>query len=200
MRWNTLILDLIRLGMDINQSTRYLDSTPYTNDSNISLPNGTTLVRARAAMDGAGFDGDKNYESENRIYLRLWRWTDRDGDGVFHNDIDGDRFVDSSEWTENSNEFAMLTEHVYASGQVEVRMGLPLTESDDGLLLVWRENIRTNQIDPLPIEIDWTAFGPISDSWVSVANNVTVPASTTLTTNITISVPYDVILVFASME
>ena len=39
-------------------------------------------------------------------------------------------------------------------------MGLPLTESDDGLLLaVWRENIRTNQIDPLPIEIDWTAFG-----------------------------------------
>ena len=177
----------------------YQSSTPdiliplhITNDSNISLPNGTTLVRARAAMDGAGFDGDKNYESENRIYLRLWRWTDRDGDGIFHNDIDGDRFVDSSEWTENSNEFAMLTEHVYASGQVEVRMGLPLTESDDGLLLaVWRENIRTNQIDPLPIEIDWTAFGPISDGWVSVANNVTVPANTTLTTNITISVPYD---------
>ena len=162
------------------------------NDSNISLPNGTTLLRARAAMDGAGFDGNKNYESENRIYLRLWRWTDRDGDGIFHNDIDGDRFVDASEWTEDSNEFAMLTEHVYASGQVEVRMGKPLAESDDGLLLaVWRENIRTNEIDPLPVEIDWTAFGPTSDVWVSTVNNITIPANTTTTTNVTISVPPD---------
>ena len=159
-------------------------------DSNYTLPNATTLVRARAAMDGAGFDGNQNSESENRVYLRLWRWTDRDGDGMFHDDQNNNNFVDSGEWTEDSNEFAMLTEHVYASGQVEVRMGMPLEESDDGLLLaVWRENIRANQIDPLPIEIDWTAFGTVNDSWVNVSSNVIIPSNSSSQINVSIDVP-----------
>ena len=159
-------------------------------DSNYTLPNSTTLVRARAAMAGAGFDGNQNSESENRVYLRLWRWTDRDGDGLFHDDQNNNNFVESGEWTESSNEFAMLTEHVYASGQVEVRMGMPLEESDDGLLLaVWRENIRTNQIDPLPIEIDWTAFGTVTDSWVNVGSNITIPMNSSTQVNVSINVP-----------
>ena len=159
-------------------------------DSNYTLPNATTLIRARAAMDGAGFDGNQNSESENRVYLRLWRWTDRDGDGMFHDDQNDDNFVDSGEWTENSNEFAMLTEHVYASGQVEVRMGMPLQESDDGLLLaVWRENIRANQIDPLPIEIDWTAFGTVNDSWVNVSSNHIIQSNSSSQVNVSINVP-----------
>ena len=159
-------------------------------DSNYTLPDSTTLIRARAAMHGAGFDGDKNSESENRVYLRLWRWTDRDGDGLFHDDQNNNLFVDSGEWTEENNEFAMLTEHNYGSGQSEVRMGMPLQESDDGLLLaVWRENIRTNQIDPLPIEIDWTAFGTANDSWVSVPSNLVIPSNSTSNVNVSINVP-----------
>ena len=161
-------------------------------DVNFTLPNSTTLVRARAAMDGAGFDGDHNSESENKLHLRLWRWTDRDGDGLFHDDQDNDLFVDSGEWTESNNEFAMLTEHNYGSGQAEVRMGMPLEETDDGLLLaVWRENIRANHIDPLPIEIDWTAFGTVNDSWVSVPSNLTILSNSTSQVNVSINVPND---------
>jgi len=161
-------------------------------DANFSLPNATTLIRARAVMAGAGFDGDRNYQSENRIYLRIWRWTDVDSDGIWHDDADGDRQVDEGEWTESSNEFAMLTEHTYASPQVEVRAGFPIERMDDGLLLaIWREEIRSSHIDPLPIEVDWTAFGPSHDPWIQTPPPLVVPANSTALANVTVSIPPD---------
>jgi subtilisin family serine protease len=161
-------------------------------DANYSLPNGTDLLRARAVMAAEGFDGNQNYQSENRVYLRMWRWTDNDGDGIWHNDSNSDYQVDAGEWTENNNEFAMLTEHTYASPQVEVRLGKPFEQADDGILLaVWREEIRTSQVDPLKISVDWTAFGRVTDSWISAPSNLMVPANSSISTNITISVPAD---------
>jgi hypothetical protein len=161
-------------------------------DANLSLPNATTLIRARAVMEGEGFDGDQNYQSENRIYLRIWRWTDSDGDGLWWNDSDGDGYVDDGDWTEANSEFAMITEHVYASPQVEVRVGNPHDWDGDGLLLgVYREYIRAPDKTPLHIEMDWTAFGPASDSWISAPSLVTVPANSSMTVPVTIDVPPD---------
>jgi len=159
-------------------------------DANLSLPNATTLIRARAVMEGEGFDGDQNYQSENRLYLRIWRWTDSDGDGEWWNDSDGDGYVDDGDWTEANSEFAMITEHVYASPQVEVRVGNPHDWDGDGLLLgVYRDYIRDPEKVPLHIEMDWTAFGPANDSWISAQSQVIIPANSSVSLPVTIDVP-----------
>jgi len=158
-------------------------------DANFSLPPSATLIRARAVMEGEGFDGDQNLQSENRLYLRIYRWTDTDNDGNWTTDLDNDNYVDDGEWTE-SNELEMITEHVYESGQVEARVGNPHNWDGDGLIVaLWREHIRDPNKDPLHIEFDWTAFGPTNDSWISAPANMTLAPYSSSIVNVTIDVP-----------
>ena len=158
-------------------------------DANLSLPTAATLIRARAVMEGEGFDGNQNLQSENRIYLRIYRWTDTDNDGNWTSDFDNDSYVDDGEWTE-SNELEMITEHVYESGQVEARVGNPHNWEGDGLIVaLWREFVRAPNKDPLHIEFDWTAFGPANDSWISAPSNLTIAAQSNSVVNVTIDVP-----------
>ncbi|HIH81729.1 MAG TPA: hypothetical protein HA309_04760, partial [Candidatus Thalassarchaeaceae archaeon] len=158
-------------------------------DANLSLPPEVTLIRARAVMEGEGFDGNQNLQSENRIHLRIYRWTDTDNDGNWTSDFDNDSYVDDGEWTE-STELEMITEHVYESGQVEARVGNPHNWEGDGLIVaLWREFIRAPNKDPLYIEFDWTAFGPANDSWISAPSNLTLAAQSTSMVNVTIDVP-----------
>jgi len=159
-------------------------------DANLSLPNGTTLVRARGVMEGAGFDGNWNYQSENRLHIRIWRWTDTDGDGAWWTDLDGDGRVGSAaEWTEAGSEFDMITEHVYASPQVEARVGHPLDWGGDGLLVAYyRDEVRTSQKDPLNFAFDWTAFGPANDTWITAPSSVSVPANGSANVSVNIDV------------
>ena len=158
-------------------------------DANFSLPSDATLVRARAVMEGEGFDGDQNLQSENRIHLRIYRWTDSDNDGNWTSDFDNDSYVDDGEWTE-SNELAMITEHVYESGQIEARVGNPHNWDGDGLIVaLWREHIRDPNKDPLHIEFDWTAFGPANDSWITAPSNLTIAPQSSALVNVTIDVP-----------
>ena len=160
-------------------------------DANLSLPASATLVRARAVMEGEGFDGNQNLQSENRLHLRIYHWNDDDGDGNWTTDSDNDSYVDDGEWTESS-ELAMITEHVYESGQVEARVGNPHDWSGDGLIVaLWREFVRDPNKDPLQIEFDWTAFGPANDSWISAPNNLTISPNSTTQINVTIDVPPD---------
>jgi len=158
-------------------------------DANLSLPSSTTLLRARAVMEGEAFDGNQNLQSENRLHLRIYRWTDSDGDGNWTSDLDNDSYVDDGEWTE-SNELAMITEHVYESGQVEVRVGNPHDWEGDGLIVaLWRQFVRDPNKDPVHIEFDWTAFAPVNDSWISAPSNLTIPAHQSTQVNVTIDVP-----------
>ena len=158
-------------------------------DANLSLPASTTLVRARAVMEGEGFDGNQNLQSENRLHLRIYRWTDADGDGNWITDSNNDSYVDDGEWTE-SNELAMITEHVYESGQVEARVGNPHDWEGDGLIVaLWREFVRDPNKDPLQIQFDWTAFGPANDSWITAPSNLTIAAGHAAQINVTIDVP-----------
>ncbi len=158
-------------------------------DANLSLPPSATLLRARAVMEGEAFDGNQNLQSENRIHLRIYRWTDSDGDGNWTSDFDNDSYVDDGEWTE-TNELAMITEHVYESGQVEVRVGNPHDWGGDGLIVaLWREFVRDPNKDPVHIEFDWTAFGPTNDSWIQAPSNLTIPANQSTRVNVTIDVP-----------
>ena len=160
-------------------------------DVNLSLPPEATLIRARAVMEGEGFDGDQNLQSENRIYLRIYNWTDSDGDGNWTSDFNNDSYVDSGEWTESS-ELAMITEHVYESGQIEVRVGNPHDWNSDGLIVaLWRDEARPSFKDPLHIEFDWTAFGPANDSWINAPANVTIAPGASQLVNVTVSVPLD---------
>jgi len=160
-------------------------------DANLSLPAAATLIRARAVMEGEGFDGDQNLQSENRLHLRIYLWNDDDGDGNWTTDSDNDSYVDDGEWTE-SNELAMITEHVYESGQVEARVGNPHDWDGDGLIVaLWREFVREPNKDPLQIEFDWTAFGPANDSWISAPQNLTISPNSTTQVNVTIDVPPD---------
>ena len=160
-------------------------------DANLSLPPSATLIRARAVMEGEGFDGDQNLQSENRLHLRIYLWNDNDGDGNWTTDSNNDSYVDDGEWTE-SNELAMITEHVYESGQVEARVGNPHDWDGDGLIVaLWRQFVREPNKDPLQIEFDWTAFGPANDSWISVPQNLTISPNSTSQVNVTIDVPAD---------
>lgn len=160
-------------------------------DANLSLPPTATLIRARAVMEGEGFDGNQNLQSENRLHLRIYLWNDDDGDGNWTTDSDNDSYVDDGEWTE-SNELAMITEHVYESGQVEARVGNPHDWDGDGLIVaLWRQFVREPNKDPLHIEFDWTAFGPANDTWISAPNNLTISPNSTSQVNVTIDVPLD---------
>jgi len=160
-------------------------------DANLSLPPSATLVRARAVMEGEGFDGNQNLQSENRLHLRIYLWNDNDGDGNWTTDTDNDSYVDDGEWTESS-ELAMITEHVYESGQVEARVGNPHDWDGDGLIVaLWRQFVREPNKDPLHVEFDWTAFGPANDSWISAPNNLTISPNSSTQVNVTIDVPSD---------
>jgi len=161
----------------------------HNNTSQTIVSNNSTLLRARAAMSPLGFDGNQNYQSENRPYLRFLCWKDADSDGLYWQDLDNDSHVDSGE-LESSLEFAEFTAHMYASPQVEVRLGKPWEQDCDGILLAaYMENVRTSIIDPIPIEIDLTSFGNEQDSWISYPSGIGVPAKSSSTFNITISVP-----------
>jgi subtilisin family serine protease len=181
------------LGWDGHQSNRpdLLIPIHIKGDANLSLPNGTSLVRARVALAGYGFDGDQNLAEENRVWVELMRWHDVDGDGTWFTDSDNDSMVDDGE-LEGSGEYSMVSLHQYTSGQVETRVGLPTERQGDGILLgVYRQNIRTNLMDPIPIQVDWTAFGPVENaSWLSpCTGNATLPANGTHYINCRVSVP-----------
>ena len=185
------------LGWDGHQSGRpdLLIPIHIKGDANLSLPNGTSLVRARAALAGYGFDGDRNMAEENRVWVELMRWHDLDGDGSWFNDSNNNSMVDDGE-LESSNEYSMVTLHQYTSGQVEARIGLPTERAGDGILMgVYRQNIRTNLMDPIPIQVDWTAFGPVqNDSWLSpCSGNATLAANGTHYINCRVSVPSNAI-------
>ncbi|MCS5534918.1 MAG: S8 family serine peptidase, partial [Candidatus Poseidoniales archaeon] len=163
----------------------------HGDDNNTTIANDSTLVRARATIDARGFDGNQNYQSENRPYLRIYRWNDTDGDGKWWSDDDGDGHVDSGEW-ESANEYSVITEHMYASPQVEARIGDPWAQPADGLLLgIFRENKQTSQADPLPMEIDITSFRKVHDSWLNPAPPAFILPNSTTTIPLTINVPND---------
>jgi len=161
--------------------------------NNTTISAASTLVRARATLDPRGFDGDQNYQSENRPKLRIYRWNDTDGDGIWWDDADGDGHVDSDEW-ESSNEYSTITEHMYTSPQVEVRIGDPWLQPGDGILLgIFRENVRTSQANPLPIEIDVTSFEKAHDSWISLPPQYFIAPNSTSHIPISFSVPQNTI-------
>ena len=161
--------------------------------NNTSIASDATLVRARAVIDAAGFDGDKNYASENNVYVRIYRWNDTDGDGTWWTDSDGDGLVDSGEW-ESSGEYSTITEHMYTSSQVEARVGNPWDLPADGILLgVFRRNVRSSQIDPLTINYDITGFSKRIDSWLTVPIAIAVPPMSSITVPIDIDVPLNAI-------
>lgn len=159
--------------------------------NNTTIASNATLVRARATIEAAGFDGDKNYANENSVYVRIYRWNDTDGDGSWWTDADGDGLVDSNEW-ESSSEYSTITEHMYTSPQVEARVGNPWELPADGILLgVFRRNVRTSQIDPITINYDITGFSKVVDDWLTVPIAFVVPPMTTITVPIDFNVPAD---------
>ena len=183
------------LGWDGYQSSRpdLLIPVHIKGDANLSLPAGTSIVRARAALAGAGFDGNNDLSEENRVHVELMRWHDDDGDGRWWTDSNNNSLVDSGEM-ESSSEYSMVTAHTYASGQSEVRIGQPHKRSGDGILLgVYRRNIRTDVIDPIPIEVDWTAFGPDNNAtWLDICSgNTSIQSSGVHHLNCRVNVPVD---------
>ena len=168
--WNTTWVVNSSAGWDGYQGGRPDIFVPVhiNGDANLSIPNGTSLIRARAAMNGEGFDNDQNRQSENRVYVELFSWHDVDGDGIWWNDTDADGYVDGDEM-EGGNEYATLSAHTYQTGQSETRAGWPLERGGDGILLgVYRHEAQAGSKEPLPIDVDWTAFGPdVNNTWLS---------------------------------
>lgn len=159
--------------------------------NNTTIPANASMIRARAAMHALGFDGNQNYQTENRVALTLLRWNDTDGDGRWWNDSDGDGHVETGEW-EASSEYSRITYNFNVGPQVETRIGNPWLDDGDGLLLgVHRQNVRTNQIDPLPIQVDVTAFAWTTDPWMSAPANVTLPPQSNGSLTTSLQVPLD---------
>jgi len=161
------------------------------NDQNITLNNDTTLIRARAALNGSAFDHDQNKNEENRPTIKILRWNDNDGDGLFWDDIDGDGEVDDGEW-ESGSEYTMVTQTGHVSPQTEARMGMPLEHSDSGILVaVWLEEVRTSNVDPVQMEIDITTFGYSSNPWIQNIPDVNVLSGDEEIVTINLDVPLD---------
>ena len=79
-----------------------------TNNSSIRLPDESTQFRARATIEYSAFDHNLDRSSMVRVYLEVFRWSDIDGDGEYHNDTDLDGMVDQSEW-EDAEELEEVT-------------------------------------------------------------------------------------------
>jgi len=165
----------------------------FGNNSSKGIGN-ETMLRARATMAPGGFDGNGDYQSENRPYLTFYRWNDTDGDGIFWNDSNNDSYVADGEW-DSGDQFVELTTHAYASPQVEVRVGNPWDIDADGIVLAgWMENVRTSIIDPVPIEIDITGFAHVNDPWIALNSiNTTIPANLSTQFSFSVEVPADAV-------
>ena len=159
------------------------------NDSSIQLPEETVQLRARATIQYEAFDHDLDRSSMERVYLEVFRWTDFDGDGIYHNDSDSDGMVDESEWNE-SDELEEVTYWRSHGPQAEVRIGLPFEDARDGLFLgVWRFDSEPSGLESVRIEVDWTAFGITHDNWIAVDSQVIIQSHTNISSNVEISVP-----------
>ena len=162
-----------------------------SDDPSNRLPPETVQFRARATIQYEAFDHDLDRSSMERVYLEVFRWSDFDGDGQYHNDSDGDGMVDESEWSE-SEELEEVTYWWSHGPQAEVRVGMPFEDARDGLLLgVWRYEGEPSGLDPVRIEVDWTAFGIQNDEWISVPDTVQVQANSDISVQVGISVPSD---------
>jgi len=162
-----------------------------TSEQEHHLPPETVQLRARATIQYEAFDHDLDRSSMERVYLQVYRWSDLDGDGIYHNDSDSDGMVDESEWNE-SDELEEVTYWWSHGPQAEVRVGLPFEDSRDGLLLgVWRYDDSPSGLDTVRIEIDWTAFGVMDDPWISTPQSITVPPHSSSDAPVSISVPND---------
>ena len=162
-----------------------------SDDTSNHLPPETVQFRARATIQYEAFDHDLDRSSMERVYLEVFRWSDFDGDGQYHNDSDGDGMVDESEWSE-SEELEEVTYWWSHGPQAEVRVGMPFEDARDGLLLgVWRYEGEPSGLDPVRIEVDWTAFGIQNDEWISVPDTVQVQANSDISVQVGISVPSD---------
>ena len=126
-------------------------------DPSLQLSPDTRQFRARATIEYSHFDVDQDRSSEERVFLEIMKWEDEDGDGIFVLDLDNDSMVDSEDWTEES-ELKEVTYWRSDGPNAEVRMGNPLQDSGDGLMLaVWNYNGQLSD-EPVRIEIDWTSL------------------------------------------
>ena len=169
----------------------------HVNNTTYQLPPDTNLVRARAVIEYAAFDGDLDRSSNERIELTLYRWSDDDGDGIWVGDEDNDSMVDEEDWTESS-EFDAYGTWYHHGPQAEFRVGLPFDDMEEGLFLgVSRRDVSSSGLPNVSIEWDWTAFGPTSDDWITTMHSsgelqpTGVPANSTLNYNFTVEVPLD---------
>ena len=167
----------------------------HVNNTSYQLNPYTNLIRARAVIEYAAFDGDLDRSSDERIELKLYRWSDNDGDGIWVADEDNDSMVDDVDWTESS-EFDEYAEWYMHGPQAELRVGLPFDDMGDGLFLgVSRRDASPSGLENVSIEWDWTAFAAVSDSWISTFHSIgppsSLPANSTISYNFTVSVPLD---------
>ena len=161
-----------------------------TNSSTIQLPEETRQLRARATIEYSAFDGNMDKNSEERVILQIFRWSDDDGDGIYVEDFDNDSMVDSEDWTESS-ELEEVTYWGSNGPNAEVRVGNPFEDARDGIFLgVWNYNGDLSD-EPVRIEVDWTAFGSGDDEWLSLPSSSVVHANSTNTVTMDVQVPID---------
>ena len=159
-------------------------------DSIHSLPEDTRQLRARATIEYSAFDGNMDKNSEERVILQIYRWSDNDGDGIYVEDFDNDSMVDSEDWTESS-ELEEVTYWGSNGPNAEVRVGNPFEDARDGIFLgVWNYNGDLSD-DPVRIEVDWTAFGSVDEDWLSLPSSTVVNANSSSTVTMNIQVPID---------
>ena len=157
-------------------------------DPSLQLSPDTRQFRARATIEYSHFDVNQDRSSEERVFLEIMKWEDEDGDGIFVLDLDNDSMVDSEDWTEES-ELKEVTYWRSDGPNAEVRMGNPLQDSGDGLMLaVWNYNGHLSD-EPVRIEIDWTSFGTNPDEWISVPSEVILQPNQTTSVPMIVSVP-----------
>ncbi len=155
-----------------------------------ALPEETRQLRARATIEYSAFDANMDKNSEERVFLQVYRWSDLDEDGIYVEDFDNDSMVDSEDWTESS-ELEEVTYWWSNGPNAEVRVGNPFEDARDGLFLgVWNHNGDLSD-NPVRIEVDWTAFGSADNEWLSLPSSSVVHANSTDSLQMEIQVPVD---------
>jgi len=159
-------------------------------NTDYALPEYTRQLRARATIEYSAFDGDMDRNSEERVFLQIYRWSDEDGDGIYVEDFDNDSMVDSEDWTE-SGELDEVSYWGSNGPNAEVRVGSPFDDARDGIFLgVWNYNGDLSD-EPVRIEIDWTAFGSMDHEWISIPPTMVVGSESNNSIQMNIQVPID---------
>lgn len=140
---------------------------------------------------------------DNAWYIRVYDWTDWDGDGILWSDLNGSGTVNGGELDQPaahprtgaiddriSLELNQLNEGLSSANTLQVRVQKPLERMHDGLYLGLVHRVRNSAQPRTDLQINYTFYKYVDWSWLTFnTTSLSVPPSTTAGFSATLTIP-----------